>query len=236
MLAVILNSGMGTRLGELTEDTPKCMTEINETETILSRQISQLEKAGISDFLITTGPFEKKLMDYIDSLGSNSNFSYVNNPDYASTNYIYSLFLAKEKLNRDIILLHGDLVFSQTVADMLVNCDKSCMTVSSTQPIPTDDFKAIISEDKITAIGVQYYDHPDAVTAQPFYNLKKDCWLTWLKQIEKFVQQKNTSVYAENAFNEISAQIHLSALDVKDNLCAEIDTPEDLKRIQKILI
>lgn len=37
MKALILNSGLGTRMGVLTSEHPKCMTEISHTDTILSR-------------------------------------------------------------------------------------------------------------------------------------------------------------------------------------------------------
>ena len=46
MKALILNSGMGSRMGVLTSEHPKCMTEISGRETILSRQISQIADQG----------------------------------------------------------------------------------------------------------------------------------------------------------------------------------------------
>ena len=47
MKALILNSGLGSRMGVLTSEHPKCMTEISPRETILSRQLRQLAEAGI---------------------------------------------------------------------------------------------------------------------------------------------------------------------------------------------
>ena len=44
MKALILNSGMGSRMGVLTSEHPKCMTEISGRETILSRQLSQIDR------------------------------------------------------------------------------------------------------------------------------------------------------------------------------------------------
>ena len=55
MKALILNSGLGSRMGVLTAEHPKCMTEISPRETILSRQLRQLSDAGIRDVVITTG-------------------------------------------------------------------------------------------------------------------------------------------------------------------------------------
>ena len=39
MKALILNSGFGHRMGDITKNHPKCMTEISNKETILSRQL-----------------------------------------------------------------------------------------------------------------------------------------------------------------------------------------------------
>ena len=42
MKALILNSGMGSRMGALTSEHPKCMTEVRPNETIISRQLKQI--------------------------------------------------------------------------------------------------------------------------------------------------------------------------------------------------
>ena len=47
MKALILNSGLGRRMGVLTSEHPKCMTEVSAQETILSRQLHQIAEAGI---------------------------------------------------------------------------------------------------------------------------------------------------------------------------------------------
>ena len=47
MKVLILNSGLGSRMGVLTSEHPKCMTEISVTETILSRQLRQIAAAGL---------------------------------------------------------------------------------------------------------------------------------------------------------------------------------------------
>ena len=64
MKALILNSGMGSRMGVLTSEHPKCMTEISNKETILSRQLHALVEAGIEDVIITTGYFDTVLVNY----------------------------------------------------------------------------------------------------------------------------------------------------------------------------
>ena len=59
MKALILNSGLGKRMGHLTQNRPKGMVEIHPGVTPLDLQIQQLLRAGIKETVITTGPFAK---------------------------------------------------------------------------------------------------------------------------------------------------------------------------------
>ena len=68
MKALILNSGLGHRMGALTSEHPKCMTEISSTETILSRQLNLLCECGITEVVMTTGYFDSVLVNYCHSL------------------------------------------------------------------------------------------------------------------------------------------------------------------------
>ena len=82
---------MGIRMGALAANQPKCFTEVSSTETIISRQLRQIEEAGIKDVVITTGPFEDALISYCKSLELDLNFRFINNPQYKTTNYIYNV-------------------------------------------------------------------------------------------------------------------------------------------------
>lgn len=231
MKALILNSGMGKRMGDFTSEHPKCMTEIDQGETILSRQLKLLERCGVTEVIMTTGLFDKLLIDYCYSLKLSISYAFVQNPIYDKTNYIYSIYLAKEYLNDDILLMHGDLVFELSVLKDVLQYNNSCMTVSSTIPLPQKDFKAVIRDDLIQKIGIEFFDN--ALAAQPLYKINYDDWKIWLDNIILFCEKGNTTCYAENAFNEISEKCKIYPMDFKERLCAEIDTPEDLKIIKE---
>jgi len=231
MKALILNSGMGKRMGTFTSEHPKCMTEINKGETILSGQLKLLKQCGITEVVMTTGLFDKVLVDYCNSLNLSINYTFVKNPIYDKTNYIYSIYLAKEYLNDDIVLMHGDLVFEHSVLQDIVRENRSCMAVSTTIPLPPKDFKAVIKDGLIEKVGVEYFDN--AVAAQPLYKIYKDNWITWLDSIITYCKNGQVSCYAENAFNEVSHICCLYPIEYKNKLCAEVDTPEDLNIIKE---
>lgn len=229
MKALILNSGLGHRMGVLTSEHPKCMTEISSKETILSRQLQLIAGAGIEEVVMTTGYFDEVLVRYCESLDLPLRFTFVNNPLYDRTNYIYSIYCAKEYLDDDILLMHGDLVFENGVFDAVVASPISCMTVSSTLALPEKDFKAVIRDGKVVKVGIEFFE--DALAAQPLYKLLKKDWKVWLDRIAAFCEEGQCKCYAENAFNEVSDRCAVLPLDFKDQLCAEIDTPEDLAAV-----
>ena len=226
MKALVLNSGLGSRMGVLTSEHPKCMTEISAKETILSRQLQQIADIGIDEVVMTTGYYDGVLVKYCQSLELPLHFTFVNNPIYDQTNYIYSIYCARDYLDDDIILMHGDLVFENEVLDRVVASPVSCMTVSSTLPLPEKDFKAQVVDGMVMKVGVDIFN--EAMEAQALYHLKKDDWKVWLDKIIEFCEAGNRKVYAENALNELNGAANIHALDVRNLLCSEIDNQEDL--------
>lgn len=231
MKALILNSGLGSRMGVLTSEHPKCMTEISGIETILSRQLKLILEAGIRDVVITTGYFDSVLVNYCNSLNIRLNYTFINNPLYAQTNYIYSIYCAREYLYDDILLMHGDIVFDRTLLRDMLEHKSSCMKVSSTIPLPDKDFKAVVKDGQIKAVGIEFFD--SAMEAQALYKLNIDDWRIWLNKICEYCENGKMNCYAEVALNEVADECHINAFDVKDRLCTEIDNPEDLEKVKK---
>ena len=124
MQAIILAAGMGKRLGDLTQNNTKCMVKINGV-TLIERLLHQLENvkspAPLSRIIIVTGYEGQKLRDYISTLGIQCPIEYVDNPIYATTNNIYSLYLAKDYLlQEDSLLFESDLIFEDEVIDRIL--------------------------------------------------------------------------------------------------------------------
>ena len=86
MKALILNSGLCSRMGVLTSEHPKCMTEVSPRETILSRQLTLLADAGVNEVVMTTGLFDGVLVNYCRSLDLPIHFTFVKNPDPGRVN------------------------------------------------------------------------------------------------------------------------------------------------------
>lgn len=158
----------------------------------MSRQLKLLKKEGIDDIVITTGYYDQVLIDYCNSLDLNLKFTFVKNPIFDKTNYIYSIYNAREFLDDDIILMHGDLVFENSVLTDIINAPYSCMKVSSTIALPEKDFKAVVQDGEIKFVGVEYFD--SAMEAQALYKLNKLEWKIWLNRIVEYCESGKQSV------------------------------------------
>lgn len=122
MQAIILAAGMGRRLGEYTRDNTKCMLPVNG-ERLIDRVLGQLSQLGLSRVVIVVGYKGQNLIDYIGHRYDDClKIEYVNNPVYDKTNNIYSLSLAKDKLQEDdTLLIESDLIFDDSLFRMILD-------------------------------------------------------------------------------------------------------------------
>ena len=232
MKAMILNSGVGKRMGPLTQHKPKCLLKVRGDETILSRQVKSLLDNEIHDIIITTGPFAGELQRYLDITFKGVSFNFVPNPLYDSTNYIYSMLLAKNLIDEDIILMHGDLVFDNILLKRTVLSDnENTVLVNPYSNIPNKDFKARVENGRVLEISVNIFDS-DCFFLIPLYKLSLELCQNWFSEIDKFKKEGKLQAYAEDALNNILFDNPLYPLYFSQELCSEVDNLEDLERVQ----
>lgn len=229
MKAVILNSGLGRRMGPHTAGKPKCLVRLDLQETILSRQVHQLVKADVGRVLVTTGPYAEKIERHLAECCPGLQVEYVNNPLYRDTNYIYSLLVAKERLDEEILLLHGDLVFEEKVLQKLLDSPhENAVLVNRVVELPEKDFKGRVVGGLVKKIAVDIFDEHCAFLV-PMYRLSRKLMKVWLEEMERFESVGNLNVYAESALNNLLDSYLLHPVYYEGELCMEVDTPEDLE-------
>ena len=120
MQAIILAAGMGKRLGEYTRNNTKCMVPVNGIP-LIDRMLDQLCHLNLNRIVIVVGYEGRKLMDHVGTEHKGLRIEYVENPIYDRTNNIYSLALAKERLQEDdTLLLESDLIFEDRLLSLLL--------------------------------------------------------------------------------------------------------------------
>ena len=230
MKAVIFNSGLGNRMGDFTKNNHKSMAQLKNGETIFHRQLRLLSAEGITDFIITTGPFEDQLKGVAADFPE-LNFTFVRNDVYDKTNYIYSMYLAREYMNDDLLFFHGDLVFNRKlIHDVLACSDKNTGTVNFKKALPEKDFKGRVRDGKLLEVSIHIFDE-DCFAFQPFYKMDKATAAAWIAKVEAFIEKGENKCYAENALNEIFADLNVRAFSYDGYYIDEIDNLDDHARV-----
>ena len=111
MKVIILAAGMGSRLRPLTNDKPKCMIKLFN-ETLIERQIKIFHSCNINDITIVTG-YRNEMIDIPD-------VNYVKNENYETTNMNESLFCALEPSNSHVLVTYSDIVFEQKIIQQML--------------------------------------------------------------------------------------------------------------------
>lgn len=231
MKAIIFNSGLGKRMGEFTQTHHKSMAMLKNGETVFARQIRILSECGIREFIVTTGPFHEQLEETAAKFPELT-FHFVRNPIYDKTNYIYSMYLARELFDDDVLMLHGDLVFNKKLVEKIIACpEENTGCVNQKLPQPEKDFKARIVDDQIREVSVKIFDG-NCYAFQPLYKLSKKALAAWTRRVEQFIEKGTDGVYAENALNELLRdEVKIHAFSYEDDYVDEIDNLDDHARV-----
>ncbi len=143
MKAIILAAGQGKRLLPLTQDTPKTLLNISGT-TILEYQLVTLASCNVKEVVLVGGFRVDKLKDYAERYialhGLDLKLKVINNKDYAITNNLYSLWLAKDEMNSDFLVINGDNVFDRrAIVKMLQQKDITAAVAIHKNPSYDDE-------------------------------------------------------------------------------------------------
>ena len=121
MRGIILAAGRGSRMGQLTDDKPKCLTEI-AGHTLLSLQRAALRDAGVEHVGIVAGYRREMLTDH--------GLELLLNERWAESNMVVSLTCASSWLRTSPCLVsYADIFYSAAIARRLVeNADDIAVT------------------------------------------------------------------------------------------------------------
>ena len=240
--AIILAAGKGMRLGSLTETLPKCLVSV-AGKPILVRMLENFQNAGIKEIAIVTGYQEGEIKKRIGSNFQGMRISYISNPKYETTNNIYSLWLAKEFLKKEVIITAGDiLVKKQVIFDVVRNKVPNIGVVSEWRP-GLNGTAASLNGGVIDGIFLKKDQHADFDYADKFktvniFKLSPEFLQdVFLPRLDQFIQNSQLSDFYEIALRDIIREgrhsIYMHLIEGSD--WYEVDTPEELAEAEKIV-
>ncbi len=227
--ALLLAAGTGSRLQPLTKAAPKCLTEVNGV-SILERLISNLRNQGFKRLVVVIGHLGDQIQNFLSEYASDLQIDYVFNPDYATTNNLYSLWLARQQITESFLLVESDLIFDFELLDGMLNPDK--MAISEMLPWMNGTTVELDLCNGVTAFRQGGYS---SVSSKQYktvniYSLSYSSWKKVEERMSRYVLAGRLGEYYEVVFAEMIADGTLSFDGVffDSGLWYEIDTGHDL--------
>ena len=237
--ALLLAAGTGSRLGSLTKKMPKCLTKVNGTE-ILSQLIDCLRLHNFKRLVIVVGHYELEIRNYLDKIAGDIKVEYIVSSPYKTTNNIYSLWLAREKIKEPFLLIESDLVFDPSLLEEMLVPDRIAVShilrwMNGTT-VTTDD----LMPDRVAAfnIGTHLKMNGNTYKTINIYSFSRQSWRQISKRLDCWVSAGKVKDYYEAVFAEMVADGNLDfeCIYFDRNRWYEIDTVEDLHECEKLFI
>ena len=205
MKAVILAAGMGKRLAQYTAEQTKCMVKVCGV-SLIERLLNQICKYDVDEIVIVTGYKSSTLIDYVDGIVSKYNINipvkYIDNKDYAVTNNIYSLYLARnELLENDVVLFESDLIFDDEIINQVFTSEhKNFALVAPYREWMDGTVITIDNENNITSFipkeNFNYEDKNKYFKTANIYRLSKEfSSQEYVPFLEAYIKSKGLNEY-----------------------------------------
>lgn len=225
MKIIILAAGIGSRLGN---PFPKPLTPLNNGKCIMAIQVENLTKHyNIDDIGVVVGFKKELIMERFPEL------TYIYNPFFDRTNTSKSLLKAlKKNKGKSVLWLNGDVVFDEGLLSILkpfVKQKKSFLAVN-TNKVGEEEIKYTIKNkfiDKLSktvkngkgeAVGINFIASHDL-----------PCFIERLEEC-------NDNDYFEKGL-ELAIEkdnLKISAVDISNFDCMEVDFKEDLENANNL--
>ena len=237
MQAIILAAGMGRRLGEYTKDNTKCMLPVNGVR-LIDRLLVQLSKQDLNRVVIVVGYQRQNLIDYIGNrYDGQLKIEFVENPIYDKTNNIYSLALAKDKLQEDdTLLIESDLIFDDGMFSLLTKNPYPNLALVAKYETWMDGTMVRLDADNnivnfVPKAAFDYNETDSYYKTVNIYKFSREFSQTkYVPFLEAYSKAVGNNEYYENVLRIISfLNSHdLKALPITNEKWYEIDDKQDL--------
>lgn len=238
MQAIILAAGKGSRLKDKTVDTPKALISVNGTP-LLIRTLNILAEYEIEEVIIVVGYLKEKIKQEIGNKYKNIKITFVDNDKYDCSNNIYSLYLTKDYINEDCLLIECDLYFSKKIISSIINQKADCSIMVSKYNKDTMNGTVITfnASGDVTDLIVKskqekIFNYSNKYKTVNIYKFSKDFFLKkYIPNIATYTQTESMDSYYELVLGGLIYynNSNIKAVVVDESLWREIDDENDLK-------
>ena len=229
MRAIILAAGKGSRLEPVSGESVKCLVQLGGV-SLIERQVSYLRACGIAEIAVVVG-FQAERIRRI----CGPEVEYIENPIFAETNSLYSLWLARHFFRDGFVVMNSDVFFHPLLlSDLLSAKHEDAFLVSWRNGTKYGDEEMKVKVRGGTLLDISKTMDPNEADGENVGIVKFGASGAVLlaKELEKLIADGATRSWAPRAFLEFTRIRPLHAVSTRGYPWIEIDFPDDLRRAQ----
>lgn len=235
MKAVILAAGQGTRIRSVHGEHPKCLIEVDNA-TILDHQLEALSKAGINDVAIVVGYEKQQIISHVmrRKVSNGQRIHFIENPAFAITNNIYSLWLALEWIRGDsFVVLNADVIFDADILDIAVRSQARISMI--VDPLWRDEtMKVVTYGDRVMQMSKKISRERFSGTYIGITIFSKAIQARFFHKMSALISTGRVNEFFNIAVQElVNEGVHVGYTSTDGLAWAEIDDPTDLSFAQQ---
>jgi choline kinase len=237
--AVILAAGQGSRLLPLTADRPKCLIDF-AGRTLLDWQLDMLAANGVADVCLVTGFRDDQVAAALASRGGRGPRVETRfNPFYKVADNLGSLWIARDALVGDCLILNGDTLVSRPLVRRVIDAGLPgiAVTVDEKDGYDADDMKVVRADDgRLLQIGKRLGNAPVNAESIGFIALRGAGAGQLVDEVERMMRTpEGTTHWYLRAINNIAQHIRVETVSIHGEQWGEVDFPEDVEVARKLV-
>jgi choline kinase len=233
MRGIILAAGRGARLNGGNNDMPKCLVSLGG-ETLLSRNINLLRRAGVDDVAVVIGCAADTVRRTCHGV------TFVENARFAQTNSLYSLWLARPLLADGFVVMNCDvLVHPQLLTDLLTARHDDALLISYRDEhtcFGEEEMKVRVRCGRVVDISKTM--DPELADGENLGVVKFGAAGARLliEEMDALVADNQHKAWVPRAFKAFAERRPLHAIGTRGLPWTEIDFPEDYRRAVEVVL
>ena len=228
MRALILAAGSGSRLRPVIGPYPKCLAAVGGS-TLLERQLAALRAHAIDPVTVVVG-YRRDAIEQV--CGREVEFVY--NPDFASTNSLYSLWLARDLLSEGFVVMNSDVLFHpHLLTRLLTSAHEDALLVARREPdvrYSDEEMKVHLRDGCVAAIDKALCDSMADGENVGIAKFGADGAATLLQEAQALVDAGAVREWLPRAFHAFCRRRPLHVIETAGYPWIEIDFPDDYTR------
>jgi len=228
--ALILAAGRGSRLGQKSEQMPKCLLQLGH-QRLVEHQLEILAEAGVAPVGMVVGYCADQIREVVGIKAE-----YIENTRWSVTNSLYSFWLAREWVKGPLLVLNSDTVVHPEILDRLLDEPGDAFAYDSDSGNAREHMKVRVEDGRLIDVSKQMPSAEASGENVGILKLTAETARDLFETAGRLVSNGHDRSWLGSGVQQIAKTHFLRAVDVAGVPWGEIDSCYDLELVRKSVL